>query len=61
MILKILTLKKRLLRKYLEDAHMDTRAQGQEPIFQGSTQEEFMNALKGHIQIQTFFSGALTA
>ena len=40
---------------------MDTRAQGQEPIFQGSTQEEFMNALKGHIQIQTVFSGALTA
>ncbi len=55
---KILTFKIRLLQKYLEEARMDTRAQGQEPIFQGNTQEQITNALGGEIDIQTF-SGSL--
>ena len=47
--------------KYLEEAHMDTRAQSQDAIFQGHTPDQVKESIKGEMKIQTFYSRALTA
>ncbi len=61
MIKKILSFKIRLLNSYLEGAHMDTRAQGQEAICQQHRPDKVTKAIKGQMKIQTFYSRALTA
>jgi len=45
--------------KYLQQAHMHTRAQSPDAIFQQHTQEPIREVTQGRIKIQTFFSRAL--